>query len=779
MGPAVRAPAGTSTPRAAGTEPPAGVDRELAPDAGTAGGAQPVVRQPLRSLRPLFDPAVVAIVGASDDPAKWGNWLARGALAGRGRREVHLVNRRASKVLGERTVPSLQALADPVDLAVIAVPVTGFTAAVEDALANGARAIVGITAGGAETGPEAAAREAALAKRVRDAGAVLLGPNCLGLLDTEAELSLTSNALPSGPIGLLSQSGNLALELGVLAEELGLGFARFVSLGNQADLTAADLLASMADARRVEVVACYCEDFVDGRAFLEAAGDLGRTGRAVVLLTVGRDPASARAARSHTAALVSGPRAVEAAARAAGIALVHTPAELVETAAALLHPRRARGRRVAVVADGGGHGGIAADVCAASGLEVPPFSRPLQDRIGAALGTAGGRSNPVDLAGAGEQDVRSFERVVEAVLESDEVDAVLVTGYFGGYGAYSAELGRAERAVARRLGPLAAAARTPLVVHSMHGVNEVLGELVAARVPVLRRIESAASGLRRLCIAREGAGLPPQVPAAPPVVGEGYFAARALAEAAGVPVVDALAATTMDDALAAGRLLGYPVAVKAAFLEHKSDAGGVVLGIQDEHSLRRAASALWERLGPGVLSVERLVDLGETVELLVGCHRDPRFGAVVVVGIGGIFAELLDDVAAGLAPVDHEGARILLRSLKGAGLLSGARGRPPLALDAAASAIAALSWLAAAHPELSAFEVNPLVVARDQVVALDARMVTTGAAIGDGPPADEPPRTRAGSRPESTADTRVGDPHRRAARHDDRADAPTTEEETA
>lgn len=778
MGTGASASAGGSAP------PPAGVGAEGSCDAGVAGGEQAALRRslrhlrPLRDLRPLFDPAAVAIVGASDDPAKWGNWLARGALAGQGRREVYLVNRRVSTVLGKPTVPSLRALPDPVDLAVIAVPVSGFSAAVEDALANGARAIVGITAGGAETGPDAAERERALALRVRDAGAVLLGPNCLGLLDTETELSLTSNPLPSGPIGLLSQSGNLALELGTLAEELGLGFARFVSLGNQADLNAADLLASMADAGRVEVVACYCEDFVDGRAFLEAAEDLGRSGRPVVLLTVGRGPASARAARSHTAALVSGPRAVEAAARAAGIALVHTPAELVETAAALLHPHRARGRRVAVVADGGGHGGIAADVCAAAGLEVPAFSAELQDRLGTALGTAGGKSNPVDLAGAGEQDVRSFERVVEAVLESGEIDAVLVTGYFGGYGAYSAELGRAERAVAQALGPLADAARTPLVVHSMHGVNGVLEELLAARVPVLRRVESAASALRRLCSPRTGEGLPPQVPAEPPVEGDGYFAARALAEAAGVPLAEACAATTMEEVLAAGRALGYPLVVKASFLEHKSDAGGVVLGVRDERSLRRAAGTLWERLGPGVLSVERLVDLGETVELLIGCLRDPRFGAVVVVGIGGIFVEMLDDVASALAPVDLEGARSLLGRLKGAGLLTGARGRAPLALDAAAGAIAALSRLAAAHPELSAFEVNPLVVGRDRVVALDARMVTTRAGAACDLTAGGAPRARADCQSGSRERTRPEAPDRRAD-DDDPVHPPTPEEDMA
>src|SRR5436305_11786906 len=200
-----------------------------------------------RDLRPLFDPASVAILGASDDPAKWGNWLARGALRGAHRRPVYLVNRNGGEVLGERAYRSLAELPEAPELVVVAVPAGAFEQAVDDALTRGTRALVGITAGLGESGDEGRARERALVERVRAAGAVLLGPNCLGVFDASSDLGLASNEFPPGSIGLISQSGNLALELGILAEPYGLGFSRFASIGNQADLGLAELVASFAD----------------------------------------------------------------------------------------------------------------------------------------------------------------------------------------------------------------------------------------------------------------------------------------------------------------------------------------------------------------------------------------------------------------------------------------------------------------------------------------------------------------------------------------------------
>ena len=261
----------------------------------------------------------------------------------------------------------------------IAVPAAAFEQTVDDALAVGARALVGITAGLGELGPEAQARERALVERVRAAGAMLLGPNCLGVFDATSDLGLASNEFPPGSIGLISQSGNLALELGILARAADMGFSRFASVGNQADVDLAELVASFAAHEGTELIAVYAEDFSDGRAFVDAAAAASTP---VVLLTVGRSDASIRAAVSHTGALVSDVSVVEAACRSAGAYLVSTPGEMIDLAQALLRARPLAGPRVAVVGDGGGHGAIACDVAASAGLELPLLSPELAGRPG-------------------------------------------------------------------------------------------------------------------------------------------------------------------------------------------------------------------------------------------------------------------------------------------------------------------------------------------------------------------------------------------------------------
>lgn len=701
-----------------------------------------------RDLSKLFEPTSVAVVGASDDPAKWGHWLARGALEGEHRRTVYLVNRRAAEVLGRPTYRSVEALPQPPELVVLCVPAESFDTAVDEALEKGAKAIVGITAGMAETGPDGARREAAVARRVREAGAVLLGPNCLGVIDSAAELHLAAERLPAGSIGLISQSGNLALELGVKAGDAGIGFARFASVGNQADLEVADLVAEFTLAPAVEVIAVYCEDFRDGRRFVEAAARATEQGKPVLLLAVGSSTAAARAARSHTGALVSGDSAVLAACRAAGIERVRTPKELVDTAQALMLGLLPRGRRVAVVGDGGGHGAVAADVTEAAGLEVPAFSAPLAARLGQATGTPGGTSNPVDLAGAGERDIWSFVRVVSALAESDEVDALLLTGYFGGYGSYSPEMAGSEAEVAAAIAALVTATGKPMVVHAMHRASAgfadanrpdgPLDRLRAGRLPIYPSVEEAVAAVARLArraealgrlrhgpalLERLRVGTPGSVsdPDVEDLVGSGYFAARTLLERSGFPFVPALRATDLDAARKAASELGYPVAVKAVGLEHKSDAGGVALGVSSDAELEAVVRDFLDRFAGTVLSVESMAPGG--VELLVGAVRDPRFGPVVLAGFGGIYTEVLRDTAVALAPVGREEAEELILSLQASPLLLGARGRAALDVAAAAEALVVLSEVAARHPRVNELEVNPLLVAREGAYGLDARVV--------------------------------------------------------
>lgn len=282
-------------------------------------------------LDALFDPRSVAVVGASDNPEKWGYWLASGALSGRDRRAVHLVNHRGGALDGEPFLPDLASLPVPPEHVVVAVPPRHVRPVVTDGLAAGARCFTVITSGGAT-----AEEERALAELVTARGARLLGPNCMGVVDTTSELRLSWGEFPSGGLGLVSQSGNLALEIGRLLARSGQGFSRFVSLGNQRDIDAADALESLIAHGPTRALAAYIEDFRDGRRLAQVLAAAHAAGKPVLLLTVGRSAASGRAAASHTGALVSARATVEAVCRDAGALLLDTAGELVDTAVYLL-----------------------------------------------------------------------------------------------------------------------------------------------------------------------------------------------------------------------------------------------------------------------------------------------------------------------------------------------------------------------------------------------------------------------------------------------------------
>ncbi len=675
-----------------------------------------------RDLTPLFEPRSVAIVGVSADPGKWGYWFARDAAKGQHRRSVFLVGRSGGELHGLPVHTSIAELPEPPELVVLAVPAEALEQAVADALDKGARALVVVAAGFGELGAEGAARERALVERVHAAGALLVGPNCLGVFDAEAELQLASNPLPAGPVGFVSQSGNIVLETGLLLADLGLGFSRVAAVGNQADVDVTELVAALGRHEPTRAIGVYCEDFRDGRAFAAAARGAGKP---VVLLTVGRTAAAARAARSHTGSLTSDLDAVDAACRAAGVHRVETPRQLVDAVQALLAPARPRGRRVAVVGDGGGYGAVASDLLGAVGLDLPVLGEETQRSLRDLLPPTAATANPVDLAGAGERDPFSFARTTRVLLEAPEVDSVLFTAYFGGYSSLSDDLRERELAVARELVAATEQTGKPLVVHTMYWDAPPAQALRAAGVPVYRAIESAVAGLAVL-VADRGEPRAPLLDLGSPgprVVDGGYPAARRALAEAGIPFGAARVVTTASDAVAAAEELGFPVVVKALGSLHKSDAGGVVVGIADYAELAKAIADLTARLEPPSFSVETDEGTGAGFELLVGARRDARFGPIVLVGAGGVNAEILRDTAVALAPIDARAAEELVRSLAAAPLLTGARGRAPLAVAAAAESVAALSRFAAAHPEIAEVEVNPLLVRADGVVGLDARIV--------------------------------------------------------
>lgn len=705
-------------------------------------------------LRALFDPRAVAVVGASNDESKYGNWIGRQALRTRGRRPVYLVNRRGEPVLGERAYYSIAEVPEPVDLVVIAVPAAAFEQAVTDALAAGAQAIVAITAGFAELGAEGERRQAAAVARVRAAGAVLVGPNCLGVMDSTSGLFLTSDPVPEGPVGLISQSGNVALELGQFLRQHGLGFSRFASLGNQADLTATDLIRNYTAHDGTQVIAVYCEDFVDGRQFCAAAADAAAAGKPVVLLPAGWSAAAARGAASHTGALTSSTAVIDAACQAAGADRVASPREMAGLLA-MLHSYGMRSfsgsasGRVAVIADGGGQAAVASDIAEAQGLSVPRLDPALSQELSGVLPPSAGVANPVDLAGAGLRDMTAFAHVLRLLLAGPEIDALLLSGSFGGYGSYSDALRADEMAAARTMADLIRSHRKPVAVHTMFPGSAAAGQLRTAGVPVFGAVDDAARAIGLL--AQHAARTRPHAMPLPApaetgkrswgATGAGYWEARQLLGGAGLTFPAAQLAADADEAVRAARELGYPVVVKALGLTHKSDAGGVALGLGAATQVRSAVTEMRSRLDPPGFIVETMARTADGVELIAGVRDDPRFGPVAMVGLGGIFAEVMADVAFALAPVNAVGALGMLRRLRGAPVLTGLRGRPPADLPAAARAIAALTTVAAAHPEIGECEINPLLVTPSGCLALDARLIPhKPARTQPAQPARRPPR---------------------------------------
>lgn len=675
------------------------------------------------ALEALFDPRSITIVGASDDTKKYGNWLARRAIAGA--RPAFLVNARRSKVLGRTAYASAVDIEGDVDLAVIAVPAAAFEAAVDDALAAGARALVGITANIGESGREGRDMQERVVDRVRNSGSVLVGPNCLGVLDTTTGLDVTVNSFAAGSIALLSQSGNVAIDIAKQLELHEMGLSRFVSLGNQADLDAADLIDSCIAHEGTAAIAIYVEGIRDGRRFIEAAARASAAGKPLVLLAAGRSEAAARGAASHTGSMVNSHTVMRAASQAGNFELVESPREAADLLQGLLRTAVPTGTRVAVFADGGGHASLASDALDQAGLAVNQFASETQLRVQQLLPDSTGTSNPIDTAGAGERDPQIFVDVVNALAGSTDVDGTLLTGYLGGYGEYSADLAKREVEAAHGVARAAKRNGKPLVAQLMFDRSPAAKALRDGGVAVYRHVETAAWAMNRLAVRASRSSammLPIPIPSEALKAGDYWSARLALADA-GVPFVPAVRVMAGEDPekIAAG--LNYPRVMKALGDEHKSDRGGVLLGIRDAEAQREAWQDLNDRLSPPGVSVEEMANLSDAVELIVGVRRDPAFGTVVLVGAGGTLTELLTDTQCAIGPIDENTAMELIQRLRVAKLLAGYRGKPGVNVRAAAALVATISQYTAAHPEIEEIECNPVAVTTERAIALDARII--------------------------------------------------------
>ncbi|WP_205786765.1 acetate--CoA ligase family protein [Specibacter cremeus] len=668
------------------------------------------------SLDPFRNPASVAVVGATDDRSKWGYWLARGALGGKHRRSVYFVNRSAGTVQGEAAFASVSALPEAPDLLVLCVPPQFIEDVVVEALAKGVKAFLGITAG--------VPNEARIGELIRAAGARIIGPNSLGLYDSSAELQLAWGHFTPGPLAIVSQSGQLGSEIANLGAGAGLGVSRFISVGNQLDVGAAELLDDLADHDATRMIALYLESFAGGADLVGTLRTLAGTGKQTIILTTGASEGSQRLAQSHTGSLTSALDTIDAACRAAGAIRVSTPTELVNVARYLSVAPKPGGRRVAVVSDSGGQGGIAADAAAASGLSTPVFSSGLQMSLAQILPDGAAVSNPVDLAGAGEANLQVYADLNERLLASGEVDAVVMSGYLGCYGEDNPVIEDAELAVVDRMGEIVHASHLPLLVHSMSAASPAVGRMWDHGIPAFHGIEFAMKALAQAADLAAWPGRHLKVPDADLTVSEpGYWAARSLLADLGIATPAGLLVTCRGDLEHAATQLTFPVVLKAGWLEHKSEHGGVKLGLDTLEQLAAAYDDMHARLGDGNYVVEEQDERANAIEVLVGGRLDRDFGPVIAVGAGGTETELHRDVCVELAPVDHATALGMIGRLKCLPLLNGWRGKPATDIEALAAVVVSVSEAIAANGHITELELNPIRVAPEGALAVDALVV--------------------------------------------------------
>jgi acyl-CoA synthetase (NDP forming)/GNAT superfamily N-acetyltransferase len=682
------------------------------------------------SLEPLFAPRSVAVIGAGRSPGGVGHEVLRSILRGDFSGSVHVVNPKAFEIAGLPAHAHVTDVPVQVDLAVVAVPADQLRAVLDECGAAGVRAAVVLTSGLGEAGADGAELQRQMLATARRHDMRLVGPNCLGLVNTDPCVRLDawfgSTALKPGPLAIATQSGAVGIAMADAAVRSGLGIASLVSLGNKVDVSGNDLLLRWWHDPRVRVIALYLESLGNPRKFARLARRVGAH-TPVLVVKGGRSAGGQRAGKSHTAAASSPDTAVDALFAQAGVLRMDSVEELIDAARLLAAQQNPTGGRLAIVGNGGGAGVLAADAAASAGLQVPPLSDALRRDI-----SGPGPDNPIDLgAGATPDELR---RVLELVASSGEVDALLVSVTATRTNDVKAMLAAVSSA---RLGGLT-------VVVNVLGAHESAGEVVLGRgdsAPIYEFPESAVRALGHAV--RYGRWRRTPRGTVPSMAGTQRDRARALVselltahpggiwlDAAttrnllgwyGIPCAPLRRAATADAAVSAADELGYPVVVKTdvADVVHKTDVGGVRVHLADAAAVREAYHDMTSRLGGGVV-IQPTVEA--TVELVAGVTREGTFGPIAMVGLGGVFTDLLGDRSFGLLPLTDRDAARMLRSLRAAPLLLGYRGAAPVDLAALEDLLIKVSALAADLPEVAELDLNPVMVTGTAAVVVDAKL---------------------------------------------------------
>ncbi|MGA3153195.1 MAG: GNAT family N-acetyltransferase [Streptosporangiaceae bacterium] len=700
------------------------------------------------SIAEILRPGSIAVVGAGRKPGNVGHQVVRSLLVGDFAGTVYPVNPSARAVCGVPAYPALLSIPEPVHLAVVAVPASSVPGVIEEAASAGVRAVTIITAGFGETGRSGAAVETDMLSVARRNGMRIVGPNCLGVVNTDPGIRMNATftslePLP-GRLALISQSGAVGVVLGEETTAAGLGLSAFVSVGNKLDVSPNDLLCFFEDDDRTSVIALYLESLGNPRKFARIARRVGAT-KPIVALKAGRTSAGARGARSHTAAAATPEVTVAALLQSAGVIKVDRLEELLDVSAILLAAPLPAGRRVALVGNSGGPLILAADACEGGELTVPELCEATQHALGEILAPAAAAANPVDLTADGTADM--LERALGIVLADDAIDAV-ITVVIETLAISAAATRETIARVAQRVGK-------PVVVCSVEA--DAAGSSAAtAQVAELPSPERAATALGHVCRYAQWRRRP-LLPAGDggdlsdrPAIGEIVAAqlasspeggwlpldqAALLLAACGLPVLPTRGVTSAADAAAEAERVGFPVVLKARSgdVVHKTEVGGVALGLEDPDAVRAAYAAMEARLGAKMGGAVIQPTAPSGVEAIVGLASDPEFGPVVMVGLGGVLTDLLGDRQFAVPPLEPGAADAMVAALRAAPLLDGYRGAPKVDRQALIAVLDQVARVAEEVPELIELDLNPILVTAEGALIVDCKARLAPRPLGPGP----------------------------------------------
>jgi len=705
-----------------------------------------------RSLKNVFNPRSVAVIGASEVPGKASERRTRSLIEGGYRGDIYLINPKRSELFGRKAYPSITEIDGEVDLVMIVVAPRFLTSAVADSVKMGAKGIIIITAGLGESGEEGKKIEAEILDEAARTGAFVIGPNCSGMFSSSADINLLGvPQIEKGSISVLAQSGNVIDSLTHYARMRGVGFSKIISVGNAIGVNFHEYIDYLKDDRDTKVIMTYLEGIKDGNNLVRVVRETAKK-KPVIALKVGRSSAGARAAASHTGSLAGDEVIVDAAFRQAGIVRVSNTDELFDMAEVFASCPLPEGNRVVILSEGGGDNSIAADNAEKYGMDVPVLSTETQEKIKPFLLEGMPASNPIDYGGTAEENPHMITECVKVCMEDDQVDGIFITGFFGGFkdiiAPHVAEL---EEKASKDMVDLVKKYKKPLFVHTSFARDPIksLDILKAAGVPVIESSERTAqclSALMRFSINQKKISrmqIPTGAAKERPSVKKLFkkvreakrhnlleTESRDLLKEYHISLPEAELANNLDKAVEAGNRLGYPLAMKVVSPEiiHKSDAGGIKLGLNNQEDIKTAFNEI-------ITNAEKVVKkekiLGTLIspmakkgqECIIGMIRDAQFGPVIMFGLGGIFVEVLKDVSFRVAPLAAEDIDEMVEEIKGYKILTGIRGEKPKDIAAIKNILVRLSEIVIDNPEIKEIDLNPVIVHENGASIVDSRVI--------------------------------------------------------